>query len=154
MALRPLGSHGRGLLDAVEADAAGGGGDGHGPGHPHPQGVVVLPTVPPLPHGGAHLPRTMSLERDPTCVHVCVGVCVDDGWFMQPHPARGRLIGGWGGCLNQQSSTHTPTQTLLSKETYRPRSKNHQRMLNWKCYIQVSKTQLDKVQRSKSKTKS
>ena len=95
-----------------------------------------------------HLKET---RRAFTSVWECVW---DDGWFMQPHPARGRLIGGWGGCLNQQSSTHTPTQTLLSKETYRLRSKNHQRMLNWKCYIQVSKTQLDKVQRSKSKTKS
>lgn len=30
-------SHGRRLLDAVEADPCGGRGDGHGPCHAHPQ---------------------------------------------------------------------------------------------------------------------
>lgn len=52
---RALCSHSRGLFDAVEADPGGGRGDGHGPGHAHTQTVVVLPAVPPLPDGGAHL---------------------------------------------------------------------------------------------------
>lgn len=49
------GSHGSCLLDAVEADPGGRCGNGHGPGHRHSEGVVVLPTVPPLSQGGAHL---------------------------------------------------------------------------------------------------
>lgn len=48
-------SDGRGLLDAVEADAGWGGGDGHGPSHAGADGVLVLPPVPPLPHGRADL---------------------------------------------------------------------------------------------------
>lgn len=48
-------SHGRGLLDAVEADPCGGRGDGHGTRHTHPQRVVVLPAVPPLPGGRTDL---------------------------------------------------------------------------------------------------
>lgn len=48
-------SHSRGLLDAVEADTGWGGGDGHGPGHTGTDGVLVLPAVPPLPHGRSHL---------------------------------------------------------------------------------------------------
>lgn len=58
--VQPLapGSDCRGLLDAVEADAGRGGGDGHGPGHAGTDGVLVLPAVPPLPHGRSHLGQT------------------------------------------------------------------------------------------------
>lgn len=43
-------SDSRGLLDAVEADTGRGGGDGHGPSHTGADGVLVLPSVPPLPY--------------------------------------------------------------------------------------------------------
>jgi hypothetical protein len=57
------GSHSSCLLDAVEADPGGRRRDGHGPGHRHPEGVVVLPAVPPLSQGRAHLQ-----ERRVTCL--------------------------------------------------------------------------------------
>lgn len=44
------GSDSRGLLDAVEADTGRGGRDGHGPSHTGTDGVLVLPSVPPLPY--------------------------------------------------------------------------------------------------------
>lgn len=60
----PPRSHGCGLLDAVEADPGGGRGDGHGSGHAHAEAVVVLPAVPPLPDGRAHL-QTRERESQP-----------------------------------------------------------------------------------------
>lgn len=64
-------SHSCGLLDAVEADPGGGRGDGHGSGHAHAEAVVVLPAVPALPDGGAHLqfqgkgPDTVKMSSTP-----------------------------------------------------------------------------------------
>lgn len=56
--LAPRSSDGRGLLDAVEADTGRGGGDGHGTSHAGADGVLVLPSVPPLPHRRSHLEVT------------------------------------------------------------------------------------------------
>ena len=51
----PSSSDGCGLLDAVETDTGRGGGDGHSTGHTGADGVLVLPSVPPLPDGRADL---------------------------------------------------------------------------------------------------
>ncbi|CAL8243409.1 unnamed protein product [Lota lota] len=61
-----------------------------------------------------------------------VGVCVDDGWFKQPHLARVRLIGVWSWVrlhtcctLSNQCAQVKPAITTHSRRALRHRSMKH-----------------------------
>lgn len=96
------GSQGGRLLDAVEADPCGRRGDGHGPGHGHSEGVMVLPAVPPLPHGRAHLWGRQRLS----CACRVGGQSWELGVFS-PAPCPCRALKGRLGC---PPSRHPHTQ--------------------------------------------
>lgn len=100
------GSHGGRLLDAVEADPCGRRGDGRGPGHGHLEGVVVLPAVPPLSHGRAHLWERQRLSR------ACGGQSWDPESSPLPPAPRRALQGRWGALL---TGTLTPRHWLVPK---------------------------------------